>query len=239
MSTVASIITLVRVNLNELAEITDGFWTDAQIAAWIDKGARDLWRAINDLQNQDYFLTVDATNVASVANTEALAGVPADVGIVRGLEPRSLSSYPNLNFENAAYNSTKFQRARREGAVSPSNYGGMVYYAVTGAGAPVAAPTIRIGPTLDAAVLLRLSYAPTLATITKTTDPNPIPGESDNALAAWATAYAKGKETEEGLPDPGWLTIYGTEKQNLLVSLTPRADEDDTVAEAFFEDEWQ
>lgn len=238
-STIASIITLVRATLNEPVEITDGFWTDAQLAAWIDKGARDLWRAINDLQNQDYFLTVDATNVATAANTEALTGVPADVGIVRGLEPRSLATYPSLNFEgSASYNSITFQRARRASVISPGSSGGNVQYALTGAGAPVGAPTIRIAPLVDAIVPLRLSYAPTLAAITKT-DTNPIPGESDNALAAWCTAYALGKESEQRIPDAGWLAIYATEKTNFLVSLTPRADEDDTVAEAFFEDEWQ
>lgn len=237
-STIASVIALARQTLGEPAEITNGYWTDDELAAWGDKGAKDLWRAINDLQNQDYFLTVDTTNVATVASTEAIGGVPADVGIVRGLEPADMDAYPYLFFEQQPYNSTKFQRARRRGTVSPGNPGGMIHYAMTGAGAPVGAPTIRIAPLLDAAVRLRLSYAPTLTTVTKA-GTNPIPGESDNALAAWIVAYALGKEGEDGrIPDPSWLKIYATEKQNILTSLTPRADEDDTVAEAFFEDEW-
>lgn len=235
-STIASIITLARVTLNELAEITDGFWTDDQLAAWGDKGCKDLWRAINDLQNQDYFLTVDPTLVHGIDNDE-LTNVPDDVTIVRGLEPADMDAYPGLIYEIAPFNSTKFQRARRQGTVDPGQ-GGTVYYAVTDAGAPVGTPTIRVAPRFSSEVLLSMSYVPTLGTIGKI-DNNPIPGESDNAIAAWIVAYALGKEDEDRIPDPAWLKIYGTEKANLLVSLTPRADEDDTVAEAFFEDYWQ
>lgn len=235
-STIASIITLSRTTLNELVEITDGFWTDDQLAAWADKACKDLWRAINDLQNQDYFLTVDEALVSQAASSSSLTGVPSDVGIVRGIEARTLSS-SRLIYEQQPYNSIKFQRARAADALDTTQ-GGTVFYAVTGAGAPVAAPTIRVAPQITAVQLLRLIYVPSLATVTKAGN-NPIPGESDNAISAWVNAYALGKEAEERIPDPGWLKIYGTEKANLLVSLTPRADEDDTVAEAFFEDEWQ
>lgn len=232
-STIASIITLARVSLNELTEITDGFWTDDQLAAWGDKACKDLWRAINDLQNQDYFLTVD-DSVSHGVDDDELSNLPLDVAIVRGLEPADMDANPGLIYENQPFNSTKFQRARRQGTVDPGQ-GGTVYYAVTGALDDL---VIRVAPRFSSAVLLKLSYAQTLDTITKTSA-NPIPGESDNAIAAWITAYALGKEAEERIPDPGWLAIYKTEKQNLLVSLTPRADEDDTVADAFFEDYWQ
>ena len=90
---------------------------------------------------------------------------------------------------------------------------------------------------LSAAVLLRLTYVPTLAAIVVGGN-NPIPGESDNALIAWTTAYAMAKEADDATPDAGWLTIYGTEKTNILTSLTPRQTDDDDVAEAFFEDLW-
>lgn len=237
-TTIQTVIdSLVRPTLNELAQITDGFWTDAQLMAWMQAGAKDLWRAINDLQNQDYFLTIDTTNVTQASGLSQLSGVPADVGIVRGIEPVDMDAYPSLFYETQPYNSVKFQRSRRRGTVEPGS-AGTINYAVTGAGGPVAAPIIRVAPILSATVALRVSYAPTLAALTLVGS-NPIPGESDNALAAWTIAYALGKESEDRIPDAGWLSIYGNEKQNLLVSLTPRADEDDTVAEALFEDEWQ
>lgn len=234
-STIASIITLARTTLNELVQVTDGFWTDAQLAGWGDKCCKDLWRAINDLPNQDYFLAVD-TGVSQLADDEELDGVPDDCSIVRGLEPLDFAAQ-GLIYENQPYVSTKFQRARASVNIDPAS-GITIYWAVTGAGAPVDAPIIRVAPLVTSTVPLRLIYVPTLAAITAASN-NPIPGESDNAIAAWMVAYALGKESEERVPDPGWLAVYKAEKTNLIVSLTPRADEDDTVAEAFFEDEWQ
>ncbi len=79
-------------------------------------------------------------------------------------------------------------------------------------------------------------YVYTLPTLLDT-DSNPIPGESDNALIAWCVAYAKAKEqeTEQRVPDPGWLAIYNTEKQGLLVALTPRQEQEEEIAEGLFE----
>lgn len=244
-TTVAALIAAARRTLHENSEIMapDGFWTDAELAAHANTAAHDLWRAICDLLNQDYFFTVDASLVSQEANAETLTGVPADVAIVRGLEPRVLTNYPALRYEQAPYNSTKFQRARAWGTVSPDN-AGPIYWAVSGAGAPVGAPTIRVAPALSATVPLRLCYAPTLLTLVHGVAgageiaTNPIPGESDNAIIAWIIAYAIAKDSEDRLPDAGWLSIYGTEKQNILTALTPRADEDDTIVEALFEDEW-
>lgn len=130
-----------------------------------------------------------------------------------------------------------FQRARALSTQDPS-YGNKIFYDLHGAGSPIGAPTIRVAPAVSAEILLRLVYVPTLAEITPD-DTNPIPGESDAALVAWATAYVLGKQNEDQQPDSGWLTIYGNEKKNILTSLTPRQTEDEEVAEAFFEDLWQ
>jgi hypothetical protein len=106
-----------------------------------------------------------------------------------------------------------------------------------GAGGPVVAPTVMVAPKVTAAVNLSLTYVPVLGDLTAASA-NPIPGESDNAIIAWMVAYARAKEREDRAPDPGWLTIYATEKQNLLVSLTPRQDQEPMVASAFFEEYW-
>lgn len=233
---IATLIDAIRYHLNETDEdLVNGFWNDDELAAHIDKGARDLWRAINDTY-QNYFITVDETNVSLAASSSSLTGVPADVSIVRGLECRSLSARPGVVFEHRDYMHTDFQRARAMDAQDPSSTL-KILYDIHSAGAPIAAPTIRVAPQVSAALTLRLIYVPTLVRITSDLT-NPIPGESDNALIAWAVAYAMAKGAEDQKPDAGWLALYATEKKNLLTSLTPRQTEDEEVAEAMFEDQW-
>ncbi len=231
-----TIQTCVDIARRHLLEASASFWTDAELVALGNRGIRDLWRAIND-NYQDYFLTIDATNVSQAASGSTLTGVPADVAIVRGIEPRTLSSYPNLHFRPKSYNHPDFQAARANAGINPTD-GGTIWYHIMGAGAPVAAPTIQVAPILTAAVPLRLTYVPTIAEKV-IGDANPIPGESDNALVAWMVAYGRAKEREDRSPDPGWLAVYGTEKQNILVSLTPRQTDEEEVVEALFEMWWQ
>lgn len=218
-----------------LLETTARFWTDAEMVAICNRGIRDLKRAIDD-NYQDYFLTIDATNVSLAASTSTLTGVPADVGVIRGIEPRVRSSYPQLVFFARDYMHADFANARARSAFDPTQ-GGTIYWRATGAGGPVAAPSVQIAPQVSSAVPLRLVYVPTIAEKI-ISDVNPIPGESDMALIAWTVAYALAKQTEPAEPDPGWLKIYGTEKQSILVSITPRQTEDEDLAEAIFEEYW-
>lgn len=231
-TTVQTILDIAR---RHLVETSASFWTDAELIALMNRGMRDLWRAIND-NYQDYFLTVDVTNVSLAADGTTLTGVPSDVSIVRGIEPRVLSTYPDLLFRPKNYNHPEFIGARAQPAFNPSE-GGVIFYAIGGAGGPVAAPTIYVAPAITSAVPLRLIYIPVL-TEKVAGDNNPIPGESDNALVCWTVAYARAKEREDRAPDPEWLTLYGTEKTNLLVSLTPRQHDEEEVTEAVFEPYW-
>jgi hypothetical protein len=228
--------TIVDISRRHLIEATAKFWSDVELVALTNRGIRDLWRAIND-NYQDYFLTIDATNVSQAASALSLTGVPTDVAIIRGLEPRVLSSYPTLHYRPKNYNHADFMSARARSDTDPA-YGGTIWWHAVGAGAPVAAPTIYVAPSLTAAVPLRLTYVPVL-TEKVIGDANPIPGESDNALIAWTVAYARAKEREDRSPDPSWMAVYGTEKQNILISLSPRQTDEEDVAEALFEQWWQ
>lgn len=231
-----TIQTIVDIARRHLLETTASFWTDAELVALANRGIRDLWRAIND-NYQDYFLTNDASNVSMAASSSTLTGVPADVGIVRAIEPRVLTTYPTLHFRPKNYTHPDFMAARSMDAQDPS-FGGTVWWHVVGAGGPVAAPTIYVAPQLTIAVDLRLVYVPIIAEKVIGND-NPIPGESDNALVAWVVAFARAKEREDRSPDPAWSAIYSTEKQNILISLTPRQTDEDDIAEALFEGYWQ
>jgi hypothetical protein len=236
-TTLQSLVTDIRAAM--IAPISgdnaDEFWTDDEILGYLNRGIKELWRSIND-NFQNYFLTVDKTNVSLVAGSDLLTGVPSDVSIVRKLSPRDPATYPYLKFEYRDVSHKDFIAAETQAALEPSQVR-LAYFYISQAGAPVAAPEIHFAPLVTATVLLTLVYVPTLATLTAS-DNNPIPGESDQALINWGIAHARAKEREDRLPDPGMLALYATEKQNILTSLTPRQTQDDEVAEALFEEYW-
>lgn len=228
--------TLVRYHLNEA---TASFWSSAELVALMNLGAHDLWRGVVDIRAK-HICTLDTTNVSLAANATSLTGVPADCVRVHMIEPRDLSSSSAsrwLTFRPLVYTDPVFQAARASDAIDPTG-GGTIFWDQIGAGGPVAAPTVVVAPKVNTAVNLAFTYAPSLGALTAASS-NPIPGESDNALVAWTVAYARAKEREDRSPDPGWLTIYATEKQNLLNVLAPRQDQEPMVASAFFAEYWE
>ena len=203
MATALSTI-ITNVRTN-LQESTAKLWTDAEIVVHLNAGIKDLWRALNT-QYQDFFFTT-TTAVTYTASAETLSNVPAGV-------------------------SDEFISARASADQDPSN-SGRIYFCATGAGAPTAAPTIYLAPQLSAALTLRLSYIPVIATLTSAND-NPVPGESDRALECYATAFCRAKITEGNAPDAEWLALYATEKANILVAVAPRQEVTDQIAESVF-----
>lgn len=231
-TTFTTLVGRVRTNL---IEATPAFWTDAMILAELNDGMWDLQKAINALY-QDYYFTTDVTNVSIAANGVTVTGVPADVMVVRGLEPRVPASYPGLEFVFKPYNSAAFMQARGLTAQDPTQLS-QILVAITGAAGPVGPATIHVAPAPLTAIPLRLTYIPNIPTKAEA-DNNPIPGQSDKALIAYATSYCRARIREDQSPDPDWLALYATEKQNLLTALAPRQEQDDQVAEALFQDYW-
>ena len=231
-TTLQSIITSAR---ERLIEGTARFWSDAELLGHASLGIRDLWKALKDT-NQDYFLTIDETNVSMAANSLTLTGVPTDLAHIRGIEPRSTNSTNvDVFFRPKNYTHPEFAQARRSAAVEPN--GVTILYHAIGAGSPVAAPTIYVAPMITSALPLQLAYIPTIGTLT-TASTNPIPGETDHAIICWTVAWARAKEREDRSPDAEWLAAYATEKSNLIVSATPRQEDEAKVVEAIFETEW-
>lgn len=217
-----------------LKEASATYWTSAELIEHMNDAIKDLWRAILDL-HQEHFLTVDETNVSFAANDTDLTGVPTDCFRVHLIEPRDTTTDPGqrILFVPKDYNSADFINARSMTAQDP-NGGARIFYTVTQPGPPTGAPVVLCAPKLTSALNLRFVYVPTLAT-KAAGDANPIPGESDLALKAWTVAYARAKEREDRSPDPNWLAIYATEKQNLLVALTPRQTQDPDVVEGLYD----
>lgn len=221
--------------------LTSPFWSSAELMDLMNLGIKDLWGALIDL-HQEHFITDDITNVSVAASTQALANVPTDVFRVLMIEPAitsSLGGYRNLIFVPRDWNSPDAIYARQLGDVDPTQ-DQVVCYAVTNAGAPVGAPTIKLAPSFSAAIAagnIRFTYIPVL-TAKVSSDTNPIPGESDAALKAWTVAFALAKNREDNSPDPNWIAVYGTEKQNILTRSTPRQEQEPDVVEPMFGGLW-
>lgn len=227
----------VQVRQTPLIEPVAKFWSSLELQSIINRGIKDLWRDIVDLK-QEHYLTIDNTNVTMQANSTSLTGVPNDVHKVYMIEPRDLSENSANNgliFLPKDYNHLDFQSARGSASVDPT--GNVIYYAIHKQGAPVGAPEIRVAPRVNAAVTISFCYVPTLATLPPA-GIVPIPGEADNALVAWTTAFARAKERDDRTPDPNWLAIYNTEKQHLLESLGLRQYQENTVVDALFAPYW-
>lgn len=232
-STVSTIETLAR---RKLQEISASFWTSAELVDDIAAGIRDLWRDIVDLKQEHYLYKY--TDAYLAAGSSQLSNVPVDVHKVYLIEAQDLtmnSTNVGLVFRPQEYNSDLFQQSRGREDIDPSN--DTIYYAITGQGAPVGAPTIEVAPQVTSRVSLNFVYVPVLGTIVSST-PIPIPGEADNALMAWTVAFARSKEREDRSPDPNWLAIYSTEKTHLLQSLGLRQYQEPTYVDAMFNSYW-
>lgn len=236
----SALIGVARAHLNEL---TPDFWSDDELLAIARRGYTDLWAAIIDL-DQEYFATVDTTNVSLQANATQLTGVPADCFKVHLIEPLDLTTgdiSSAITFIPRDYNHRDFIAARSLGN-NQTNGGSVVCFTLIGAGAPLGAPTILTAPPLSSAVNLRFMYIPTLGVQNYTLQTmNPIPGESDNAIVAWIVAYAMAKqgETQDGsAPNASWLSIYATEKNSLLVRMKPREDVEPNYVDGIFGNLW-
>lgn len=239
---ISSLIAQARVHLNEE---TPAFWSDAELLNHATNATKDLWRKING-QYQDYFVTIDDTDVTLAATTAQFSGVPPDCFRPLMIEPRVVgSSNPNqgLIFKPRRYNHPDFVQARAADPVEPQAT--IIFYAMMNPGAPYNPPLILVAPQVTAAVNIRLAYTQCLPARTNgdgtanLTDFNAIPGESDSAIIAWIVAWARAKELDNRSPDPNWLAVYNTEKSNLVEELSiPRSEQEQEVVEAMFQDMW-
>lgn len=227
-----------RGNPNDLTYKADSYWSDDELFNIALRGTTDLWGAIIDL-HEEHFLTVDETHVSLASSSTQLTGVPSDCFRVYLIEPLDPTTN-RCQFYPRPYNHVDFINARNT-TVSPTilmapTSGLTVFYDVTGVGTPNSAPTILTAPKLSSGVNLRFVYVPILGveTFQLGTSANPIPGQSDNALIAWIVSFALGKERQDKNPDPGWLSVYQTEKQNLLVRMKPRQEQEAIYADSVF-----
>ncbi len=228
MATLNTIITRAR---KTLLEETASFWTDAELLDHAINGAKDLWKAIIDVY-QDHFLEINATSVSVVASQSTLSGVPTDCFRIKSIEPRVPATYPNLFFFPKDWGHPEFKAARTMAAQDPQ--GTVFLYDLVGPGPPIAAPLVWIGPQSTTDVNLTIGYIKAVSDSLTTASANPIPGETDHAIEAYIIAHARAKEREDRSPDPEWLAIYGTEKANLLVAVTPRQEDEPDVVEDLF-----
>ncbi len=231
-----SLITDARVELLEASTVPNPFWADSELYNHFVRGCHDLWGAILDIHGE-HFLKVDVDHVSMQAGMDRLSGVPQDCFRVYQIEPRDTTQQGQSRgflFLPRKYNSPDFTNARTRTALDIGRVDS-IFYSVSNVGAPISAPTILIAPLVTATVLLRLAYNPSIVVEEMLKGQNPIPGESDLALIAWIIAYARAKEREDRSPDPAWISIYSTEKQAMLVRMTPRQEQEPDTAEGMFD----
>jgi hypothetical protein len=219
--------------------IESPFWADDDLTEIIIKGCKDLWKGIVDLSSH-HFTTDDITNMSIAANATSVTGVPSDCFRILSIEPRDMtptSSFRWINFVPKPFHGPDFRSVRSLSPVDINHYY-PVLYDLLNPGSPVSAPTIRVAPAVTTAIPLRVVYVHTLSSSLSESSDNPIPGESDNALVAWGVAYARALEREDRMPDPGWLSVYVKERQELLIVLSPRQEQEPQMTEAMFEDYW-
>lgn len=234
---VSSIITQAR---RQLTELTPRYWSADELTDLFKLGVTDLWGAYLDLHQGHYFAvqeSEEADGVRLESGASQLTNVPEDCFRVMLIEPMRTNLDPlsglSCTFVPRKYNHPDFVEARSWANQESALTAGVIYYDLTGPGAPVAAPVVRIAPKISTTIKLRLAYYPTL----EVNDFNPVPGGSDNALKAWVIAYAMAKEGPQGarIPDPGWLAVYATEKQTLLTRSTPRQEQEAEVVDGLFD----
>lgn len=237
--TPTKLIDLVRQVRQNLNEAQPRFWSDTEIFEKLVAGAKFLWKKIVDL-DMGHFDVIDVTNVSLSASTSTLSGVPADCFRVKLIEPRDTSSAAgsagSTIFLPKKYNSREMVEARTwtsQDVTSPT----VIYYDLMMEGTPIAAPTVQVAPQISSPLTLRFVYQKAFPIVSDDLT-NPIPGESDMALVAYATAFARAKLPAVGMPDPGWLEVFKAESQALITALTPRQIQEPEVAEGMFEDRW-
>ena len=236
-TTLAQIEATVRL---KLVEPKPKFWSSPELQGIIIDGIKDLWRDTADLKQEHYLKFADPGTVTLAASTNRLAGLPDDIHKIYSIEALYVGSgeaNQGLVFQAKDRNHKDFQLARSSANIEPTN--ATIYYAITGPGGPVGPPIIYVAPKVTSAVVLEFGYVPTFNSLELTPDSIvPVPGEADNAIVAWTVAYARAKEREDRTPDPGWLSIYGTEKQHILQSLGLRQYQDLEFADAIFQEWW-
>lgn len=229
---ISSILRQVR---EVLLEKRARWWGDDELKDILKLGVMDLWGAILDLHQDHYFTVIDDTSPTPVmqkAGESVLSNVPDDCFRVMLIEPVD-TSVSDVTYVPRKYQHPDFVNARTQGSSDTGSTDITICYDVTGPGAPVAAPIIRVAPKLSSDLTLRFAYYPMLSV----EDVNPVPGGSDNALKAWTIAYAMAKEGPQGnrIPDAGWLAVYATDKQTLLTRMAPRQEQEVETVDGLFD----
>ena len=214
--------------------LSSPFWSEGELLEYLLDGAKDLWRSIIEL-HEGHFTVINEDDVTLDSGDTTLTGVPDDCFKIIALEPVDLDT--RVNFRPKPYKSWEFQKARSSAAISDEN-GDTIFYDILNAGSPVTAPSVVVAPVTDTDIPIRMVYVATLDKDLTALSDNPIPGESDNALIAWCVAWARSKEREDRLPDPGQMAVYASEKASMLVALTPRQEQEEQTVDGLFDIYW-
>jgi len=227
--------TILNMTRDALNEAVPRFWSDAELLRYMNRGIRDAWRQIS-MTNQEYQFELSVA-ASLAANGTTITGVPDNLSVLFQIEPTDMVAHP-ITFIGKPWTHAEFQNARRITEAQDPSQPGTIFYVLTGAGAPVAAPTIRVAPTVSAAIPLSISFRPTIGAELTATGVVPLPGELDQALVFWTSAHALGRQRGSAEPDTTRLNLFQREMDVILAAITPRDEQEDNVVTAMFEERW-
>jgi hypothetical protein len=202
---------------NLLNEETAGFWTDAQLNAYLEMGNQRL-NSIIAATRQDYN-TISAV-FATVVGTKSYS-FPTDCVFIRRLEIYDTTNADHID----KVDELRFPRTEANGDWPFSGPGQPQRYIIRG-------KQFDLLPIPDAIYNMRIYYDARPATLSADVDAPTSPPDFHDMIVFYACMLAK-KQNE--VDDAGFADMFRTRKQELVQLLIRRGGEDPTFVESYLE----
>lgn len=208
--TLSTLRTMVR---DQLDEVSPTFWSEAQLTRYINRARRRVWNRLKALN--EYYCAISRTSLDGALTIQGESYAAASFQIVAGVADYTLppdfasmsaiecitSGYEDLTFTKRDINHPEFRAARVQAAIDNVSPVGEVLFCILGEPA-----FMRIAPTSDTTLNLRITYIPTQADLADDTDRLVLPSPAEQAVVDYATMYALRQDRS---PDAGTYESSG------------------------------
>ena len=169
----ATIADIVKISRDQLSDSGDNpYWTDQELARHTVAGIRDLWRAMEGL-NEHYQQKINDTSLTLPANTSKVSMPSAfdDLYKIKLIEPRDSGillplhkvRYDSLDaYASRGYSSVDISISEGGESSIPQ---GRLYYSIDRTDRIGRAPVLRFSPTVSSDLDLTVTYIPTLESL--------------------------------------------------------------------------
>ena len=202
---------------NLLNEATPGFWSNAQLDAYINL-AQTRVNSIISSTRQDYFTTI--TTFQTVAGTRSYA-FPTSCKYIRRIEIYDTADANNI----IKIDELKFPRLEANGDWLFTKNAQPKRYVITGT-------QFDLLPIPDSVYDMRVYYDMLPNPLSIDVDTPTIPADFHDMIVFWACLLAK-KQNEDD--DMGFASLFNIRKSELIESLINRGGEDAAPVEAYLQ----